>query len=86
VTFGPMMSGAAGVLLVFVIVWDAFESVLVPRRIGRRVRLTRYFYIVMWRLWRSLAVRIRTSSRREALLGFFAPLSLILLFFCWASG
>jgi hypothetical protein len=86
VNFGPMMSGAAGVALVFVIVWDAFESVLVPRRIGRRVRLTRYFYIVMWRIWRSLAVRIRTSSRREALLGFFAPLSLILLFFCWASG
>ena len=85
-TFGLMMSGAAGVALVFVIVWDAFESVLVPRRIGRRVRLTRYFYIVLWRLWRSLAVRIRTSSRRESLLGFFAPLSLILLFCCWASG
>ena len=79
------LSGAAGVVLVLVIIWDAFETILVPRRIGRRVRLTRYFYIVAWRTWRALAVRL-SGPRREALLGFFGPLSLILLLLCWASG
>jgi hypothetical protein len=84
-TLAPVLFGAAGVALILVIVWDAFETILVPRRIGRKVRLTRYFYIVAWRLWRAVAVRLR-PSRREALLGFFGPLSLILLLFCWASG
>jgi hypothetical protein len=77
---------AAGVALILIILWDAFETILVPRRIGRRVRLTRYFYLVTWRLWRALAVRVRKPSRRESLLGFFGPLSLILLLGCWAAG
>jgi len=86
VTLAPYLAGAAGVVLVLVILWDAFETVLVPRRIGRRVRLTRYIYIVMWRFWRALALKQRTPSRREALLGFFGPISLLLLLLCWASG
>ena len=80
------VTGFAGGALAVTILWDAFETVLVPRRIGRRVRLTRYFYVVAWRGWRSLAVRIRTPSRREAFLGFFGPLSLLLLLMCWAAG
>ena len=79
------LAGAAGVVLVLVIIWDAFETVLVPRRIGRRVRLTRYFYIALWRPWRRLAMR-RQPTKREALLGFFGPLSLILLLLFWATG
>lgn len=81
----PAFFGVAGVALIVVVIWDAFETVLVPRRIGRRVRLTRYFYVVTWRLWRALAVGLR-PARREALLGFYGPLSLLLLLFCWASG
>jgi hypothetical protein len=86
VNLAQLLFGAAGAALVLVIVWDAFETVLVPRRIGRRIRLTRYFYIVMWRLWRALALRLRRPSRRAALIGSFGPLSLILLLTCWASG
>jgi hypothetical protein len=81
-----MLAGAAGLALVLIIVWDAFETILVPRRIGRRVRLTRYFYILMWRVWQALALGVRKTARREGLLGFFGPLSLILLLFCWAFG
>ena len=81
-----VLCGVAGVTLILVIIWDAFETILVPRRIGRRVRLTRYFYIVTWRLWRAIALRLRTPSRRESLLGFYGPLSLLLLLLCWASG
>ncbi len=81
-----LLPGIAGALIVMVVLWDAFETMLVPRRIGRRVRLTRYFYIASWRLWQAVAGRIRKPSRREYLLGFYAPLSLILLLVCWASG
>jgi len=81
-----VLAGAAGLALVLIIVGDAFETVLVPRRIGRRVRLTRYFYIVTWNVWRVLALGARKPARREGLIGFFGPMSLILLLLCWALG
>jgi hypothetical protein len=81
-----VLFGLAGLALVGVILWDAFETILVPRRIGRRVRLTRYFYMVTWRVWRAVALAIRKTPRREALLGFYGPLSLILLLALWAAG
>ena len=81
-----MLVGFLGALLVAVIVWDAFETVLVPRRIGRRIRLTRYFYMVSWAIWRAMATRVKRTSPRESLLGFYGPLSLILLLGCWAIG
>jgi hypothetical protein len=80
------LPGIPGLALIAIILWDAFETVLVPRRIGRRVRLTRYFYIVSWRTCRLLAARIHKPSRREAVLGFFGPSSLLLLLVCWATG
>ncbi len=82
----PMLIGIAGVALGLAILWDAIETVLVPRRIGRRIRLTRYFYVVTWYVWRAIARAIQKPSRREALLGFYGPLSLILLLVCWATG
>ena len=85
-TAAGFATGLAGATLAVAILWDAFETILVPRRIGRRVRLTRYFYVLTWRAWRVLALRIGKPSRREAFLGFFGPLSLILLLVCWATG
>ncbi len=81
-----VLSAAAGAALVLAILWDAFETILVPRRIGRRVRLTRWFYVLAWRIWRALARRVATPAEREAMLGFFGPLSLLLLLGVWASG
>jgi hypothetical protein len=81
-----LLAGLGGTVLVLVILWDAFETILVPRRIGRRIRLTRYFYMVAWRIWRGRALAIRNASRREALLGFFGPLSLLMLLALWAAG
>lgn len=82
----PFVAAVAGAALVLVILWDAFETILVPRRIGRRIRLTRHFYLFTWRVWRAVALRVRKPSRRESLLGFYGPLSLIVLLFCWAAG
>jgi hypothetical protein len=81
-----MVFGCLGALIVAVILWDAFETVLVPRRIGRRVRLTRYYYLVAWALCRLVATRVRRTSPRESLLGFFGPMSLIVLIALWAGG
>jgi hypothetical protein len=86
VTPAPFVTALAGALLAAVIFWDAFETILVPRRIGRRVRLTRYFYLLAWRVWRAAAMRIRRGSAREGFLGVFGPLSLLLLLALWAGG
>ena len=78
--------GFLGLVLFGAIVWDAIETVLVPRRIGRRFRLTRGFYIVTWRAWRALVAPVRRVARREAILGVFGPLSLVMLLAFWAGG
>jgi Ion channel len=72
------------VFLILGILLDAFESIVLPRRVTRRFRITRIFYRVTWIPSAALARRISSSRRRERYLGFFGPLSLILLLVIWA--
>jgi hypothetical protein len=81
----PLLCAAGGTAIAAIVLWDAFESVLVPRRIGRRFRLTNVFYLVTWRVWRELWRR-RAASPRESWLGTYAPMSILLLLVCWAAG
>jgi hypothetical protein len=81
-----IVAGIAGVLLIFVVLWDAFETIVLPRRVTRQFRLTRMFYRALWRPWSAVARRIRSGKRRESLLGYFGPLSLLLLLGVWAMG
>jgi Ion channel len=80
----PVLAGAAGVLLLLAILWDAFETIVLPRRVVRRVRLARLFYKLTWQPVSGLARRVRDGGRRETYLSFFGPLSLILLIVVWA--
>jgi len=34
----------AGILIFLIVVWDAFEAIILPRRVTRKFRLTRLFY------------------------------------------
>ena len=77
--------GACGVTLLAVVLWDAFETIILPRRVSRRFRITRLFYRSTWSPWRATAQRL-PPTRREAFLGFFGPLSLLLLLSLWAAG
>jgi hypothetical protein len=72
------------VFLILGILLDAFESIVLPRRVTRRFRITRIFYRVTWIPSAALARRISSSRRREKYLGSFGPLSLILLLVIWA--
>ena len=76
----------AGVAIFLIVVWDAFEAIILPRRVTRKFRLTRLFYRSTWRTWKFFAGLISTRKPREALLGFFGPMSLILLIVVWALG
>jgi hypothetical protein len=75
-----------GVIIIFVVLLDAFETVVLPRRVSRHFRLTAWFYRRTWVPWRGIARRIGTFSRRQNFLGYFGPLSLIMLLAFWAAS
>ena len=73
------------VLFIFTILQDGFETVVLPRRVTRRFRLSRLFYMTTWVLWSSVARKMRPGSRRDLCLSYFGPLSLLLLLVFWAA-
>jgi hypothetical protein len=75
-----------GVIIIWVVLLDAFETVVLPRRVTRHFKLTAWFYRQTWIPWRGIARRIKTTSRQQNFLGYFGPLSLILLLEFWAAG
>jgi hypothetical protein len=77
---------AAAVVLIGTILWDAFETIILSRRVSRKFRLTRLFYKMMWPPWRAVAKLVPAGNRRENVLMVFGPLSLILLLVLWAIG
>jgi len=74
-----------GIILVIAILQDSFESIILPRRVSRRFRLSRLFYFSTWALWSSIGRKMRPGNRREFYLSYYGPLSLILLLILWAA-
>jgi hypothetical protein len=81
-----ILPAIAGVLIIVFVLWDAFETIVLPRRVSRWFRLTRIFYLSTWIPWRAVARRIHSSKRRETILSYFGPLSLLVLFVLWAAA
>jgi hypothetical protein len=81
-----ILAAIAGITLILAILLDAFETVVLPRRVTRQFRLTAWFYRNTWIPWARLAKRIKSPNRHEAFLGYFGPLSLIALLGLWALG
>jgi len=75
-----------GAIIIVMVLLDAFETVVLPRRVLRNFKLTAYFYRRTWIPWRWVARHIKATSRQQNFLGYFGPLSLILLLAFWASG
>lgn len=76
----------AGVVCLLIVLLDAFETIILPRRAVGRFRLTRMFYIATWTPWRFAARWIRNPRRRESAFSYYGPLSLILLLVVWAGS
>jgi voltage-gated potassium channel Kch len=79
-----VLAGVVAIALIAIILGDAFETVILPRRIRRRFRYASLFYRYTWLAWRVAFGKVHKLRRRETLLGFFGPLSLIILFLSWA--
>ena len=73
-----------GIILIGAILIDSFESIILPRRVSRRFRMSRFFYSSTWVLWSSIARKMRPGNRREFYLSYYGPASLIVLLVVWA--
>jgi hypothetical protein len=76
-----------GIVLICVVLLDAFETVVLPRRATRRLRLARLVLRPTWQLWSAPARgHWRSGERRETYLSFYGPFALLLLIGVWTPG
>src|SRR2546422_7324367 len=73
------------IILIIGILQDSFEAIVLPRRVSRRFRLSRWFYTSTWVLWSRVARKMRPGNRREFYLSYYGPLSLIGILVIWAA-
>jgi len=81
-----ILSGGLGVALILIVLGDAFETIVLPRRVTRRISLARLFYQSTWLFWSTTVRSIFSRRRQETFLSWYGPLSLLLLLIFWATG
>ena len=80
-----ILAASFGLFLLGLIIWEGFETIILPRTVTRPLRATRGFYRLLWSLTVQIARRL-PSERRDLFLSYFGPLSLPLLLVLWAVG
>ena len=80
-----ILAALLGIVLVGIALRDSFETIILPRRVSARLRVSKIFYKVTWRPWRAVGRRLRPSDWRETFLSTYGPLSLIVLFVLWGA-
>jgi voltage-gated potassium channel Kch len=74
------------VVILLVILHDAFEVMLLPRRVKSRLRIVRLFFRFTWWIWSRIARRIDSTDKRHIYLSLYGPLSMVWLLVVWAGG
>jgi hypothetical protein len=78
--------GILGLLLIFSVLQESFETVILPRRVSNKFRVSRQLYRITWRLWAGIARKIKPGNRREYFLSYYGPLSVLMLLIVWATA
>src|SRR2546421_4558209 len=82
-----LLWAVVGVVLIGVVLLDAFETIVLPRRATRRLRLARLVLRSLWWLWSGPARGPwRSGEHRETYLSFYGPSALFLLIGVWITG
>ena len=81
-----ILSLVAGIVCLFTVLFDAFQTIILPRRAVGRFRLTNIFYRITWRPWAFFARRLHSPRKSESAFSYYGPMSLILLLVVWASA
>jgi len=75
----------AGIVCLFAVLFDAFQTIILPRRASGRYRLTRIFYLLTWSPWVFITKRLHDARKRESAFSYYGPMSLIFLLVVWAA-
>jgi hypothetical protein len=81
-----IIAAICGISLIILVLWEGFETIILPRRVTRRFRITRLFYHGTWHPWVLLVKSLVPVRQQENWLSYFGPLSLLLLLSIWAGG
>ena len=81
-----ILSAAVGAALILIVLGDAFETIILPRRVTRQVSLARIYYRFTWLSWARMVRSLFAGKRQATYLSFYGPLSLIVLLMLWATG
>jgi hypothetical protein len=79
-----IISGVAGVLLVWLTLRDVFQTAVVPRAPFINLRPSSLVTQQLWRLWPKIAA-LYPPKRREDVLAAFAPFDMVGLLVLWAA-
>ena len=79
-----VLAGLCGVALIVVVLWEGFETIILPRRVTRRFRLTRLFYRHTWLPWAKLVTAVGPAATAGDLAELFRPACRSSSF--WPSG
>jgi hypothetical protein len=80
-----IVAGIFAAVLLALVSMDVFETIVLPRRVAGRFRLTAVFYRMTWAPWRWAASRIAGKKQREAFLSIYGPMSLLVLLAFWTG-
>lgn len=76
-----------GIAIIVIVLWDALETIVLPRTVTRRVGLSMVMNALFKLLYKAIGRLVSNrNSVRERWLGAFAPLSLLVLTAVWAWG
>jgi hypothetical protein len=76
---------ALGILLLCLVTWDLFETIVVPRPTPDRFRIARYVVRLSWPAVRAIG-RTRNGKTHDTLLGLFAPAMTLALLVAWLAA
>jgi hypothetical protein len=80
------VSIVAGFVLIGIILFDVFASVVVPRPMRGALVRSAYVRRYTWRAWRALCLDMQPPAKREVFLSMYAPLVMVLLLCIWVFG
>jgi hypothetical protein len=84
VTAAQLGGAIVGLVLILIVFYDLFQSVILPRPAVNKVQLARNIVRPMWLIWRWVSRRTSSIDRSESRLAAFAPVALLMLFAVWA--
>jgi hypothetical protein len=89
---GGMLSGIAssielaiGILICAGVLWDGFETTVLPRTVAPMRRLSGKFLRSSWWLWSRVGKRIKHPELRLTFLAVYGPLSVMILLVIWGG-